>query len=171
MKRNDSNHPTGHGSLLHGLLLAAAIGLGPAAVFAATSQDMENGSLMSHMHGHSSAAIHAHFEEVLTNAGATASQKQRIDQLVRAALRTEHADMAGYHATASMLKTLLIADPIDETAVERLRAEQDRLVLDASRTLSDTAVQVAKVLTPTQRQAIGARIDQMMAGAEHHHDQ
>ena len=88
---------------------------------------------------------------------------------MKQAMDTEHADMQDYHASVGRLKTLLTANPIDDSAVATLRAEQDRLALAASRGLSDTAVAVARVLTPTQRVKLGAEIDQMMDSPMAHH--
>jgi Spy/CpxP family protein refolding chaperone len=122
------------------------------------------------MHGHSHAGMRAHFDGVLEQAGVTGTQQQAVDRIVHDAMLAEHADMARYHAAAGELKQLLVASRIDETSVERVRAEQDRVAADASRTLTEAAVQVARLLTPGQRQAIGGQLDQMMAdGAAHHH--
>ena len=102
--------------------------------------------------------------------GANDAQKQQIHALMKQAMTAEHADMENYHASFGHLKTLLAADPIDDTAIATLRTEQDRLALSASRRLSDTAVAVAHILTPAQRVKLGAEIDQMMDShmAQHH---
>jgi Spy/CpxP family protein refolding chaperone len=113
--------------------------------------------------------MHAHFDKVLTEAGASDAQKQKIQAIMKQAMDTEHADMQDYHASVGRLKTLLTANPIDDSAVATLRAEQDRLALAASRGLSDTAVAVARVLTPTQRVKLGAEIDRMMDSPMAHH--
>ena len=65
---------------------------------------------------------------------------------------------------------LLAAPRIDEGAVEKLRAEQDALFVDISRRISETAVQVARTLTPEQRKALSAEIDRRMASGHHAHD-
>jgi len=57
-----------------------------------------------------------------------------------------------------------------ETAVARVRSEQDQLMLGTSHRLSDTMLAVARVLTPAQRAKLGEEIDRMMAehGGHHH---
>ena len=181
MKNNEKQRrPTSKGLLLRGLFMAVAMVGSAAAVTATTTPSAlaatqagapdDNPSWFARMHGHSHADMRAHFDGVLAQAGATGPQKQAIDRIVRDAMLAEHADMARYHAAAGELKQLLVASRIDETAVERIRTEQDRVAVDASRTLTEAAVQVARLLTPAQRQAIGGDIDRMMAdSAGHHH--
>lgn len=112
--------------------------------------------------------MHKHFEAVLTEIGASDAQKEQISTIVKNAMTAEHADMDKYHATLAQLKTLLTANEIDEGAVAALRAEQDQLFLSTSQRVSDTVLQVAKVLTPAQRQMLGARMDKMMSSGGHH---
>jgi Spy/CpxP family protein refolding chaperone len=124
-------------------------------------------SMFASMHGgHSPEQMHAHFEKVLTEAGASDEQKQRIHAIMKEAMDAEHADIRTFHDSCGRLKTLLTAETIDDTAVTAIRAEQDQLLLATSHRLSDTMVAVAKVLTPAQRAKLGAEIDRMME--EHH---
>jgi len=181
MKINEKRHrPASKGLLLRGLFMAVAIAgsataatvmSAPSALAATQAGVPDNApSWFARMHGHSHAGMRAHFDGVLEQAGVTGTQQQAVDRLVHDAMLAEHADMARYHAAAGELKQLLVASRIDETAVERVRAEQDRVAVDASRTLTEAAVQVARLLTPEQRQAIGGQLDQMMAdGAAQHH--
>ncbi|HTA65664.1 MAG TPA: Spy/CpxP family protein refolding chaperone, partial [Xanthomonadaceae bacterium] len=128
-------------------------------------------SFMAGMHGgHSPDEMHAHFDKVLTEAGASNAQKQQIHTIMKDAMNAEHADMQSFHDSCSQLKTLLTAATIDETAVARVRSEQDQLMLGTSHRLSDTMLAVARVLTPAQRAKLGAEIDRMMAehGGHHH---
>jgi len=168
------------GLFLRGLFMAVAMAGSATGVYvmaapsalAATQAGVpeDNPSWFARMHGHSHAGLRAHFDSVLAHANVTEPQKQAIDRIVHDAMLAEHADIARYHASAGELKQLLVASRIDETAVERIRTEQDRVAVDASRTLTEAAIQVARLLTPTQRQAIGGELDQMMAdGAGHHH--
>jgi Spy/CpxP family protein refolding chaperone len=139
---------------------------------AAVSTTDDNGSFIQQMHGgaHSHEQMHAHFDKVLTEAGANDAQKQQIQTIMKQAMSAEHADMQQYHASVGRLKTLLAANPIDDAAVATLRAEQDRLALAASHGLTDTAVAIARVLTPMQRVKLSAEIDQMMdQHMAHHH--
>lgn len=177
--KEKQRRPTSKGLLLRRLFMAAAMAGSAAAVYvtatpsalAATQAGApdDNPSWIARMHGHSHADLRAHFDGVLAQAGVTDPQKQAIDRIVHDAMLAEHADMARYHAAAGELKQLLVASRIDETAVERIRTEQDRVAVDASRTLTEAAIQVARLLTPAQRQAIGGELDRMMADAAAHH--
>jgi Spy/CpxP family protein refolding chaperone len=124
---------------------------------------------MAHVHGHSPEQMHAHFEQVLARAGVDAPRRLQIQAALLAAMQDEHADMQRYHASFGQLKTLLAEPRIDTTAVARLRAEQDALALDCSRRIADTALQVAEMLTPAQRQSLSADIDRMLADHMGHH--
>jgi Spy/CpxP family protein refolding chaperone len=175
-----SRSPNWKAIALRGFALTAAIAVGTTAVYlavpsaraAAASIADDNGSFIQQMHGvaHSHEQMHAHFDKVLTEAGASDAQKQQIQTIMKQAMSAEHADMQEYHASVGRLKTLLAANPIDDAAVATLRAEQDRLALAASHGLTDTAVAVSRVLTPTQRVKLSAEIDQMMdQHLAHHH--
>jgi Spy/CpxP family protein refolding chaperone len=177
-----SRSPNWKAIALRSFALTAAIAVGTTAVYltvvpsaraaAAASTADGNGSFMQQMHGgaHSHEQMHAHFDKVLTEAGASDAQKQQIQTIMKQAMSAEHADMQEYHASVGRLKTLLAANPIDDAAVATLRVEQDRLALAASHGLTDTAVAVARVLTPTQRVKLSAEIDQMMdQHMAHHH--
>lgn len=168
-------------TLLRSCALTAALAIGSMAVYltvpnlarAVGASTTGNGSaFLQHMHGGapSPEELHAHVDKVLTEAGVSDAQKQQIHALMKQAMTAEHADMQNYHATFGQLKTLLAADPIDDAAIATLRADQDRLALSASQRLSDTAVAVARLLTPAQRVKLGAEIDQMMDShmAQHH---
>ena len=175
-----SHGPNWKAIALRSFALTAAIAVGTTAVYltavpsaraTTTNSTTEASGSFLQMHGaaHSHEEMHAHFDKVLTEAGASDAQKQKIQAIMKQAMDTEHADMQDYHASVGRLKTLLTATPIDDSAVATLRAEQDRLALAASRGLSDTAVAVARVLTPTQRVKLGAEIDQMMDSPMAHH--
>ena len=152
------------------LAIAVLAGGGTLAMYAATAPaafaDTASaaGAWMAHMHGHSPEQMHAHFDDVLARAGVAEPRRQQVDQVLQDAMQAEHADMQRYHASFGRLKTLLSASRIDTTAVASLRAEQDAVALDCSRRISDTALQVAGMLTPAQRQSLSADIDRMLAG-------
>jgi len=166
--------------LLRSLILSGAVGLGMAAMYAVSAPSAladavtaavqgDDAAPAGHMGmGHSHEQMHQHFEKVLTEIGASDAQRQQIDGIVKKAMTDEHADMEKYHANLAKLKTLLTANDIDDTAVAGLRGEQDQLFLSTSQRVSDTVVQVAKVLTPAQRQMLGAKLDKMMSSGGHH---
>jgi Spy/CpxP family protein refolding chaperone len=160
--------------LLRGVALAAALCIGGIATYAVTARPafaagLDAAPWMQHLHGRSHAELHAHVQQVLTRAGATDAQKQQIDAIVRDAMQAQHADMARYHASLARMKTLLTAAQVDTAEVERVRSEQDALLLDTNRRLTETLLRAAKVLTPAQRSALGAEIDRMMASPLGHH--
>ena len=161
------------------LAVALAFCLGGAATYFATAPSALAASVvagidgpgwMARMHGHSHAQLHAHFQEVLASAGVDDARQQQVHAIVQGAMQAEHADMRRYHATWGFLEQLLAAPRIDEGAVEKLRAEQDALFVDTSRRISETAVQIARTLTPEQRKALSAEIDRRMASGHHAHD-
>jgi Spy/CpxP family protein refolding chaperone len=174
-------NPNWKATLLRSFALTAALAVGSGAVYMtvtgsaragnAGSTD-DSGSFFQRMHGgaHANEDLHAHFDKVLSEAGASDAQKQQIQAIIKQAMTAEHDDMQKYHASVGHLKDLLTAEPIDDAAIATLRGEQDRLVLSASRRLSDTAVTIARSLTPAQREKLGAQIDQMMAAhmGQHH---
>ncbi|TZF89624.1 Spy/CpxP family protein refolding chaperone [Cognatilysobacter lacus] len=157
--------------LIGGIALAAALSLGGVAAYAATapagSEPMAVLSSFHHLHDH--ARLHEHVEGVLTKAGASAAQRQAIDGIMVESMRAQHADFARYHAGLGALKTLLAAPRIDVAAVERVRSQQDQVLLDTDRRLTETVLRIARVLTPEQRRALSTDIDAMMANAIGHH--
>jgi Spy/CpxP family protein refolding chaperone len=182
LSATSSRGPNWKAIALRSFALTTTIAVGTTAVYltavpsaratTTNSTTEASGSFFQQMHGgaHSHEEMHAHFDKVLTEAGASDAQKQQIQAIMKQAMDTEHADMQNYHASVGRLNTLLTANPIDDAAVATLRAEQDRLALAASRGLSDTAVAVARVLTPSQRVKLGEEIDQMMdSHMAHHH--
>jgi Spy/CpxP family protein refolding chaperone len=175
-----SSHPTPWKfGLSRGFALAAAVAVGmtasyltmsPSALAASGAPAGNEPSLFARLHGGNHAqAMHAHFDQVLTDAGVNDAQKRQIKAIVTNAMNYQHADMQRYHASIARMKTLLTANGVDVTAVDATRVEQDQLLLATNRRLVDTAVAVAKVLTPAQRQKLGAEIDQMMAAHIGHH--
>jgi len=179
---NSASRKTARGwkrGLVRTLVLSGAVGLGmttmymvnpPSALAAAlaTVEGDAGGSSNPMGMAHSHERMHRHVEAMLTKVGASDTQKAQISAIVKDAMTAQHADMEKYHATLEQLKTLLTADAIDDAAVSTLRAQQDQLFLSTSQRLSDTVVQVAKVLTPAQRQMLGAELDKMMSSAGGH---
>lgn len=170
-------HPSRRSGLFRALALTAVVAAGTVALYATSSPSALAASVMASpvgqgflsMHGGDHAAMHAHFLEVLTDAGANEAQKQRIEAIVSDAMTTQHADMQRYHDTAHRLKDVLAAPGIDLTAVNAIRAEQDQLALGTSRRITDTALAISQVLTAPQRQKLGAHIDEMIASRMGHH--
>jgi Spy/CpxP family protein refolding chaperone len=142
---------------------ARAFGMGPGQGDAPSLMERMHGGMTSHQ------ALHAHFDQVMDQAGVAAAQKQQIHGIMRQALTDTHADMQRYHASFGRLATLLAADPIDDAAVAVIREEQGRLASAMSGRMTDAALTAAKVLTPAQRVKLRAEIDRMMAAHDPHH--
>jgi len=180
MKRTTTtNQPNWKHKLLRATALTAAIAFGTATTFTAVTYSAQafamhaggHDSMMMGMHGgHSPEEMHKHFDKVLTEAGASDAQKQQIHAIMKDAMDAEHADMKSFHDNMRQMKTLLTADTIDVAAIDKVRDQQDQLLLATSHRVTDTLVAAAKVLNPEQRAKLGAEIDKMMAEhAEHHH--
>lgn len=176
-QRPNSSLPSTHrGLALRGLTLAFAVCVGSVATYAVTAPSalaatvtagIDGTPWYQYLHGH--AALHDHFEQVLSRAGASDAQRQEIDGIVREAMKAQHGDMARYHATLRQLQGLLAAPTIDVAAVERVRSEQDQVLLDTDRRMTETLLRIAHVLTPVQRRALSGEIDRMMARHVGHH--
>lgn len=149
--------------------LATWLATAPSALAATVVAGIDGPSWVAHLHGQGHAHLHAHIEDVLATSGASDAQTQQIDAILDGAMQAEHSDLRRYHATLRSLEDLLAAPRIDDAAVERVRADQDALFVDTSRRLSETAVQVARVLTPAQRQSLRAELDRRMAAGMGHH--
>jgi Spy/CpxP family protein refolding chaperone len=160
------------------LALAAAVAVGVGASWFALSPPAyaadpftPGPSLLARLHGDHAARMHAHADQVLTEAGVSDAQKKQIRAIVENAMVYQHADFARYHASLRDLKVLLTADTVDAKAIAAVRAEQDELLLAGNQRLVDTFVAAANVLTPAQRKAVGAELDRMMAARLGHHSE
>ncbi|GAB6195481.1 Spy/CpxP family protein refolding chaperone [Lysobacter xanthus] len=158
------------------LALAVALCAGGAITYAATAPSALAATVTAGIdgtpwfpHGHRHAALHEHFEQVLRDAGASDAQRQAIDGIIKETMVAEHGDMARYHAGLGAMKSLLAAPAIDVAAVERVRAQQDQVLLDSDRRITEALLRIAKVLTPAQRRALSVEIDGMMASHAGHH--
>jgi Spy/CpxP family protein refolding chaperone len=161
--------------LAKGAVLSAAIAVGFAAAqllpstsaFAAGAvASMHGGEPSAEMRERHQAMMHDHVQRVLTDAGVSAAQQQKIEGLVHQAMDDQHGDMERMHADMKLLKDLLTAPTIDTAKVATVRAEQEQIALQTTRRLTDTALAIAQQLTPAQRQALGKQIDAMFEG--HH---
>lgn len=156
--------------LIKAVGLVVAVGTGGLAMHmaqAAGASPEDSGSAPSFFHhahcNGSPKQLKAHVDKVLSDAGASDDQKQQIETVVMNAVTAEHADMKQYHETLAQLKTVLAAEPIDDSAITALRARQDQLALSLSERPTDTAATIARALTPDQRVRLSAKIDEMMS--------
>lgn len=88
---------------------------------------------------------------------------EQIDQIVAILtpaaieMKAVHKDLA---STGKDLHELILADNVDRSAVEALRAEKLALADEVSRRLTSVMVDVAEVLTPEQRATLDERIEE-----------
>jgi len=89
---------------------------------------------------------------------ATDAQKQQIAPIVKSAARDLLPVRAKIHDARRQAVDLLSKDSIDRAALEALRADQLRLIEQASTRLTQALGDVADVLTPEQRKQLAERI-------------
>lgn len=152
--------------LLFGAALAATFvagGLtGSGAI--AWAADMAQGHAMGHGMGHGDmhAMTGAHIDEMLAKLDATAEQSSRIHTILKDAMTTMgpvHQRLAGAHGE---IHRLLAAPTIDRGALEQLRASRMADIDQASKVMVQAMADAAEVLSPAQREKLGAMM------AQHH---
>jgi len=95
---------------------------------------------------------------------ATDEQKQRLEPIVKQAVKDLLPVREKARAARAQALALLTGDTIDRGAIEALRAEQIQLAEQASKRLSQALADVAEVLTPAQRKDLAARIEKHRGG-------
>ena len=88
---------------------------------------------------------------------ATEEQKQRLDPIVRNAVKELGPLRRDLHAARREAIGLLGQEKVDAAALEALRAKQVQLTDGASRTVTRALVEAAEVLNPAQRKQLAAR--------------
>jgi len=145
-------------AFLAGAALAGSI----AAVAAATGMGGFHGTMAG---PHSAADVSAHVDHVLKHLyveiDATDAQKAQITPMVKQAvndLLPMHAQLQAAHAQAVQALT---QDTVDRTALEAARVAHLQLADQASKRLTQLLADVDEVLTPAQRSALAAHLQQM----------
>jgi periplasmic protein CpxP/Spy len=114
------------------------------------------------------AAVDEHLDRMLKHLyveiDATDEQKQRLEPIVKQAVKDLLPVREKARAARAQALALLTGDTIDRGAIEALRAEQIQLAEQASKRLSQALADVAEVLTPAQRKDLAARIDKHRGG-------
>jgi periplasmic protein CpxP/Spy len=95
---------------------------------------------------------------------ATEDQKQRLEPIVKQAVKDLLPVREKARAARAQALALLTGDTIDRGAIEALRAEQIQLAEQASKRLSQALADVAEVLTPAPRKDLAARIEKHRGG-------
>jgi Spy/CpxP family protein refolding chaperone len=91
---------------------------------------------------------------------ATEEQKQRLDPIVRQAVKELAPLRRNLYAARQEAIGLLGQDRVDAAAFEALRAKQIQLTDGASRTVSRALLDAAEVLNPAQRKRLAAHFAQ-----------
>jgi periplasmic protein CpxP/Spy len=109
------------------------------------------------------AAVDEHLDRMLKHLyveiDATDAQKQRLEPIVKQAVKDLLPLREKVRAARAQAVALLTADTIDRSAIEALRAEHLQLAEQASKRLTQALADVAEVLTPAQRKDLAARIE------------
>jgi Spy/CpxP family protein refolding chaperone len=92
---------------------------------------------------------------------ATQEQQEKITALVVAAAKELKPVHERLRATGKEIHNLLLADSIDRTALENLRAERLAEAETISKNLVRTLADVAEVLSPEQRKVLDERIKEL----------
>jgi periplasmic protein CpxP/Spy len=87
---------------------------------------------------------------------ASEEQKQRLEPIVKQAVKELAPLRRNLHAARQEAMGLLAQDRVDAAALEALRAKQIQLADGASRTVTRALVDAAEVLNPAQRKQLAA---------------
>jgi Spy/CpxP family protein refolding chaperone len=161
-----TNNPFKLGTGARRLMLAGAFG----ATFLAGGFVLSGaGAVAAEMamgHAMGGAGMHAmmgaHLDEMLAKVDATADQKAKIHEIMKTAMASMgpvHERMASTHAD---IHRLLTAPTIDRAALEQLRAARMADFDQASKVMVQAIADSADVLSPGQREKLGAVM------AQHH---
>ena len=104
------------------------------------------------------ARIERMVKHVAIEIDATEEQQDRITALVTAAAKDLKPVHERLRATGKEIHDLLLADSIDRTALEKLRAERLAEAEMISKNLVSALADVAEVLSPEQRKVLDERI-------------
>ena len=137
-------------------LAALAGGLAAAASFNAFARRGRGG-----MHGPMDPAqleqrIDRMLKHLYVEIEATEEQKQRLEPIVKQAVKELAPLRQNLHAARQEAMGLLAQERVDAAALEALRARQMQLADGASRTVTRALVDAAEVLNPTQRKQLAA---------------
>ncbi len=101
-----------------------------------------------------------HAEKLLDSVGATAEQKAQIRQIGEAARADVRAQREAGAPLREQARTLMTQPNIDANAVEALRQQMLAQHDQTSKRMSQAMVEMGRVLTPDQRQALAERMNQ-----------
>lgn len=137
-------------------LAVATMGLAQAQAMPATGDGMQGRAMT---HGPKQAAHHPHgghggmmmSERMLDSVGASAEQKTRVREILKAAQDEQHQQREAGQALRQQMMALMAAPQIDAAAAEALRQQQQARRDAASKRMLQAMLDVHAVLTPEQR--------------------
>jgi len=94
---------------------------------------------------------------------ATPEQVDEIISIVTPVALQMKATQGEFATVAKDLRQLLLAQEVDRFAIEALRAEKLALADEVSKTFTSMMIEVASVLTPSQREQLDERISELRA--------
>jgi Spy/CpxP family protein refolding chaperone len=100
-------------------------------------------------------------ERIFDEVDASDEQRTAILATLDAAIPQMAAIAAEGHALKQKMRDALVADPIDEAAIEELRGQIVALADRGSEVMSQALIAVAKNLTPAQRLAVAEHMEEM----------
>jgi protein CpxP len=141
---------------------AVAIGIGVSAR-AAGMAAWHHGSILDGTH--SAAEVNTHVDRMLQHfyakIEATDAQKAQIGPLVKQAVNDLLPLHSQLHATRTQAMQALTQNTVDRASLETVRQEHLQLADQTSKRLVQLIGDVGDVLTPTQRNALAARLEQL----------
>lgn len=99
-----------------------------------------------------------HVQAMLTKIGATDTQKSQIDGILKAGFADMKTVQESHEAAFKQFHELLLAQSIDRSKMEDLRASQIKNFDDGSKRLVTAIEDAAEVLSPDQRAALAAEV-------------
>jgi Spy/CpxP family protein refolding chaperone len=99
-----------------------------------------------------------HMAAMLDKVGASKSQKDQVDGILRGAFGNLKTAKDGHHAAFGQFHELLFAPSIDRAKIESLRADQVKALEDVSKVVVTAFEDAAEVLSPEQRAALAREI-------------
>ncbi|OYU98253.1 MAG: hypothetical protein CFE45_17210 [Burkholderiales bacterium PBB5] len=108
-------------------------------------------------------------ERLLDEAGATAEQKTKIREIMKAAQADLRQQREGGRKLHEQLAAVLAAPKVDAAAAEGLRAKLQAQHDAASKRMLQATLEASAVLSPEQRQKMAERMKQRRDMMERHH--
>jgi len=114
------------------------------------------------MHGF----IEYRVEQALSEAGATAEQKDKIKTLFQTTMKEVRPERGDRRAMREEVMKLLEAPTIDRNAIEALRVKHVAAIDAKSKTIAKAVGDAAEILTPEQRKKLIEEMDDFGPGSD-----